>query len=129
MGIIKKIKEVFRKTKEAFSRRLDSLLSNGEINDEFYDELEELLISCDVGISSSVIIVEELRIFARKNKIRTSLEVRTALKKIVKEMFADSLQFAFKFPCVISVVGVNGVGKTTTIGKLSAYFKKQNKDV
>lgn len=129
MGLIKSIKNAFKKTKEYFARRIDLMLSHGELNEDFYEELEELLISSDVGVSSSLEIVENLRLYARKNKIRTAGEVREALKLIVSEMFMNSKDYKFVYPCVITIVGVNGVGKTTTIGKLANYFKSQKKDV
>lgn len=129
MGLIKSIKNAFKKTKEYFARRIDAMLSHGELNEDFYEELEELLISSDVGVSSSLEIVENLRLYARKNKIRTADEVREALKLIVAEMFVDAKSYKFEYPCVITIVGVNGVGKTTTIGKLANYFKSQKKDV
>lgn len=129
MGLIKSIKKAFKKTKEYFARRIDAMLSHGELNEDFYEELEELLISSDVGVSSSLEIVENLRLYARKNKIRTADEVREALKLIVAEMFVDAKNYKFEYPCVITIVGVNGVGKTTTIGKLANYFKSQKKDV
>lgn len=129
MGLIKSIKNAFKKTKEYFARRIDLMLSHGELNEDFYEELEELLISSDVGVSSSLEIVENLRLYARKNKIRTADEVREALKLIVSEMFMDSKDYKFEYPCVITIVGVNGVGKTTTIGKIANYFKSQKKDV
>ena len=129
MGLIKSIKNAFKKTKEYFARRIDLMLSHGELNEDFYEELEELLISSDVGVSSSLEIVENLRLYARKNKIRTADEVREALKLIVAEMFVDAKNYKFEYPCVITIVGVNGVGKTTTIGKLANYFKSQKKDV
>lgn len=129
MGLIKSIKNAFEKTKEYFARRIDAMLSHGELNEDFYEELEELLISSDVGVSSSLEIVENLRLYARKNKIRTADEVREALKLIVAEMFVDAKNYKFEYPCVITIVGVNGVGKTTTIGKLANYFKSQKKDV
>lgn len=129
MGLIKSIKNAFKKTKEYFARRIDAMLSHGELNEDFYEELEELLISSDVGVSSSLEIVENLRLYARKNKIRTADEVREALKLIVAEMFVDAKNYKFEYPCVITIVGVNGVGKTTTIGKLANYFKSQKKNV
>lgn len=129
MGLIKSIKNAFKKTKEYFARRIDAMLSHGELNEDFYEELEELLISSDVGVSSSLEIVENLRLYARKNKIRTADEVREALKLIVAEIFVDAKNYKFEYPCVITIVGVNGVGKTTTIGKLANYFKSQKKDV
>ena len=70
-----------------------------------------------------------MRLYARKNKIRTADEVRDALKLIVSEMFMDSKDYKFEYPCVITIVGANGVEKTTTIGKLANYFKSQKKDV
>ena len=69
MGLFKKIKEALKKTKEAISRKLDSLLSHGQINDEFYEELTDILISSDVGFEASEKIVDDLRLYARKNKI------------------------------------------------------------
>lgn len=129
MGLFKSIKNAFKKTKEYFARRIDSMLSHGELDEDFFEELEELLISSDVGVSSSLEIVENLRLYARKNKIRTADEVREALKLIVADMFVDASDFKIEYPCVITIVGVNGVGKTTTIGKLANFFKSQKKDV
>ena len=85
MGFFKKIGDALRKTREAFSRKLESLLSGGELNDEFYEELTDILISSDVGFSCSEEIVEELRLYARKNKIRKAEEVRKALKEILEK--------------------------------------------
>lgn len=127
MGIIKKISEALRKTKEAFARKLDAIFSKGELNDEFYEELEELLITSDVGVNASLEITEQLRQQARKNKIRTANEVKEELKRIIARILENDDEFELEYPCVITVIGVNGVGKTTTIGKLAAYFKSQKK--
>ena len=70
--LLSEIKNAFKKTKEYFARRIDAMLSHGELNEDFYEELEELLISSDVGVSSSLEIVENLRLYAIKNKIRTA---------------------------------------------------------
>ena len=129
MGIFKKISQALKKTKEAFSRKLDSLLSGGEINDDFYEELTDILISCDVGFECSEEIVENLRLYARKNKIRKAEEVKTALKLVLQDLMNETEQIKIEYPAIITVVGVNGVGKTTTIGKLASYFKSQKKDV
>ena len=129
MGIFKKISQALKKTKEAFSRKLDSLLSGGEINDDFYEELTDILISCDVGFEGSEEIVENLRLYARKNKIRKAEEVKTALKLVLQDLMNETEQIKIEYPAIITVVGVNGVGKTTTIGKLASYFKSQKKDV
>ena len=72
MGLFKKIGNALKKTREAIARRIDSLLSHGEIDDDFYDELTDILISCDIGVRTSMDIVEELRLRARKNKIRNA---------------------------------------------------------
>ena len=129
MGLFKKISNALKKTREAFSRKLESILSGGELNDEFYEELTDILVSSDVGFSCSEEIVEELRQYARKNKIRTADEVREALKDILANTLDEIEQIEFEYPCIITVIGVNGVGKTTSIGKLAHYFKAQKKDV
>ncbi len=129
MGLLKKIGNALKKTREAIARKIDALLSHGEIDDDFYDELTDILISCDVGVKTSLEIVEELRLSARKQKIRTAEEVRKKLKEILKEDFASLKQISINYPAIITIIGVNGVGKTTTIGKLSKYFKDNKKDV
>ena len=129
MGFFKKIGNALKKTREAIARKIDALLSHGEIDDDFYDELTDILISCDVGVKTSLEIVEELRLSARKQKIRTAEEVRKKLKEILKEDFASLKQISINYPAIITIIGVNGVGKTTTIGKLSKYFKDNKKDV
>ncbi len=129
MGLFKKIGNALRKTREAIARRIDSLLSHGELDDDFYDELTDVLISCDIGVRTSMEIVESLRLRARKNKIRTADEVKHELKEIIKEEFEGVGELDISYPAIITIVGVNGVGKTTTIGKLSKYFKINKKEV
>lgn len=134
MGLFKKIANALKKTKEAISRKFDALLSGGELNDEFYEELEDVLISSDVGAKASIEIVDELRVYARKNKIRTANDVRLALKKILISIFDDVKVEKydgsfFKTPAIVSVIGVNGVGKTTSLGKLAHNLKKEGKEV
>lgn len=134
MGLFKKIANALKKTKEAISRKFDALLSGGELNDEFYEELEDVLISSDIGAKASIEIVDELRVYARKNKIRTANDVRLALKEILISIFDDvkvekyNGSF-FKTPAIVSVIGVNGVGKTTSLGKLAHNLKKEGKEV
>lgn len=134
MGLFKKIANALKKTKEAISRKFDALLSGGELNDEFYEELEDVLISSDIGAKASIEIVDELRIYARKNKIRTANDVRLALKEILISIFDDVKVEKydgsfFKTPAIVSVIGVNGVGKTTSLGKLAYNLKKEGKEV
>jgi len=129
MGFFKKIKEALKKTREAFARKIDAIMSHGELDDEFYDELTDILISCDIGVKISFELTEKLRLFARKNKIRTAEDVKAALKSILIEEFESLPKLEIKYPCIITIIGVNGVGKTTTIGKLAKYFKEQKKEV
>lgn len=129
MGLIKKIVEALRKTREALARKFDALLSGGELSEEFYEELEDVLISSDVGAKASIEIVDELRQYARKNKVRNSSDVKIALKEILSKMINNNTENWLKTPCVITVIGVNGVGKTTTIGKLAYQLKNKGNDV
>ena len=129
MGLFKKIAEALRKTREAFRRKLDALFSHGELDDEFYEELEAILISSDVGVESAMEICEELRTRARKLKLRTAEDVRNLLKEIITEDLQSENDLEIEYPAIITIVGVNGVGKTTTIGKLANYFKSQKKEV
>ncbi len=129
MGFFKKLANALKKTKEAFSRKIDALLSHGELDDDFYDDLTDLLISCDLGVRPAMEVVDELRLYARKNKIRSANEVKDALKLILTEQLESSPKIEFEFPIVITIIGVNGVGKTTTIGKLAKYFSDQKKSV
>lgn len=127
MGLFKKISVALKKTRENFARMFDYLFSKGELNDEFYEELVDILVSCDVGYNCSEEIAQRLREYARKNKIKKSSEVKDALKTVVKEIFDEVEDCQIKYPCIITIVGVNGVGKTTTIGKLANYFKCNEK--
>ncbi len=129
MGLFKKIGNALKKTREAIARRIDSLLSHGELDDDFYDELTEILISCDIGVRTSIDIVESLRLRARKNKIRNAEDVKKELKEILKEDFSTLEHIDIKYPAIITIIGVNGVGKTTTIGKMAKYFKNEKKEV
>ena len=129
MGFFKKIAAALRKTREAFARKLDSLRSHGELDDDFYDDLTDILISCDMGVRTAMEIVDDLRVYARKNKIRTADEVKKALKSILAESLDSAPKIEFTYPLVITVIGVNGVGKTTTIGKLAKFFSNEKKSV
>ncbi len=129
MGLFKKIGEALRKTREAFSRKIDSIMSHGELSDEFYDDLTDILVSCDIGVKTSMQIVDDLRIYARKNKIRSAEDVTPALTKLISNSFAALPKINIEYPAIITIIGVNGVGKTTTIGKMAKYFKNNKKEV
>lgn len=129
MGLFKKISQALKKTREAISRKFDSLFSKGELNDDFFEELTDILVSSDIGYETAEEIVDNLRIYARKNKIRNSEDVKKALKTIIAEQLEELDVPTFEYPAVITLIGVNGVGKTTSIGKITNYFKSQKKDV
>jgi len=132
MGFFDKIKAGLTKTRDALAGTLGSVFSGfSEIDDDFYDELEESLILADLGVDTSVKAVEKLRKTVREQHLKTTEEAKTALKQILVEML-DVGQTQLKLdtkPSVILVIGVNGVGKTTTIGKIAAQLTKQGKNV
>lgn len=129
MGFFSKLSQALRKTKEVFARKLDFIFSKGELSDEFYEELTDILISSDLGYQTSEFVVENLREYARKNKYRKSEEVKSALKIVLKNILNEVEPIQIKYPAVITIVGVNGVGKTTSIGKLAHFFKNDKKEV
>ncbi len=129
MGLFKKIAGALKKTKDAFNRKIDALLSHGEVDDELFDDLTDILISCDIGVKASLEIVEELRDECHERKIRKAEDVKVVLKEIITSYFSDAPQIDIQFPAIITIIGVNGVGKTTTIGKLADYFKREKKSV
>lgn len=99
-----------------------------ELTEEFYDELTENLIASDMGVFTAEEIIDELRTAVKKQKIKKADDCRALLKDILVEHL-PSYEIKFEYPLVITVIGVNGVGKTTTIAKLANYFQKQKKSV
>jgi fused signal recognition particle receptor len=132
MGFFEKIKNGLKKTKEAISSTLGGVFSGfSGVSDEFYDELEESMILADLGVETSVKAVELLRQRVREQKLKEAQEVQDALKDILVEMLNvgdTELKMTTK-PTVVLVIGVNGVGKTTTIGKLATNYVRQGKKV
>ena len=129
MGFFSRIKEAFKKTKQSLDNKIMSIMSHGELNDEFFDELEEILILSDLGTNCASEIVARLREKSRKTKLRSQEEVKQALREIMSEILEQNQLPEVSYPLVYMVVGVNGVGKTTTIGKLANYYKNQGKSV
>lgn len=99
-----------------------------ELTEEFYDELTENLIASDMGVFTAEEIIDELRVAVKKQKIKKADDCRALLKDILVEHLPSD-EIKFEYPLVITVIGVNGVGKTTTIAKLANYFQKQKKSV
>ena len=132
MGLFDKIKAGLTKTRDALSESLGSVFSGfTEIDDDFYDELEESLILADLGVETAVKATDALRKQIREQHIKTVQEAKEALKEILVQMLnvGETALNPSTTPSVVLVIGVNGVGKTTTIGKLAAQLKKQGKHV
>ena len=129
MGFFSKIKEVLTKTRDGIAKKLNDLFAKNKLGDAFYDDLEDILISADVSVKTTMEIVDEIKDTAIKEKCKDKDYVISLLKNELFETldYADKLEV--KSPAVIMVVGVNGVGKTTTIGKLANKFVKQGKSV
>ena len=131
MGFVGKLAEGLKKTRESMTRAVDELLNSfTKIDESLFEELEETLILSDVGIVTAQSICAELRTRIKKRGITDAQEVRGLIKEIVAEMLegGQELDLSTK-PSVILVIGVNGVGKTTTIGKLSANLKADGRQV
>ena len=131
MGFFDKIKEGLAKTKKALSNTLDAIFIGGELDDDFYEELTDCLILADLGVGTATKAVERLRQQARQKRLQTTEEGRAELKLILAEML-DLGDTALKLetkPSVVLVIGVNGVGKTTTIGKIATQLTNQGKNV
>ena len=129
MGIFSKIKDALKKTREGLSSALSNLFSKNIIGDEFYDELEEILISADISVISAEEIVEEIRAEAKQDKIKDKEFICDLLKDVLEEKLTQAEIPEIEYPAVIMLVGVNGVGKTTSVGKLANYFLSRGKSV
>lgn len=129
MGIFSKIKDALKKTREGLSSALSNLFSKNKIGDEFYDELEEILISADISVTSAEEIVEEIRAEAKQDKIKDKEFICDLLKDVLEEKLTQAEIPEIEYPAVIMLVGVNGVGKTTSVGKLANYFLSHGKSV
>ena len=132
MGFFDKIKAGLTKTRDALAGTLGSVFTGfSEIDDDFYDELEESLILADLGVDTSVKATERLRKVIREQHLKTTEEAKNALKEILVDMLnvGDTALNLSTNPSVILVIGVNGVGKTTTIGKIATRLTKEGKNV
>jgi len=131
MGFFEKLKNGLFKTKNAIVGKIDNLFKSfRKVDEDLFEELEELLISADIGVNTTEEILDELRETVKENKIKESEDVKAELLRILRELIGEHepLKLDTK-PSVILVIGVNGVGKTTSIGKISAELKSQGKKV
>ena len=129
MGIFAKIKEGLKKTKEKIAYGLNKLFTGGVLNDDFYDELEEILLTGDVGAETTERILDELRDAIDEDLIRDRADAKDKLKKIMVDILEENEKPEYEYPLILLVAGVNGVGKTTAMGKLAKKFKKEGHDV
>ncbi len=131
MGFFNKLNKGLKKTRDNMSGAINSALyGKNEIDDEFYDDLEEILIMADVGVNTAEEIVSRLRDAVFKKNLHRAKDVQEEIKNIVSDILSGGEEVdMITIPSVILVIGVNGVGKTTSIGKLAAMFKSEGKKV
>lgn len=131
MGLFSKIKEGLKKTRDHVVNQIDSMLKSfRKIDEELFEELEELLVMGDVGVTTAQKICEILKDKVKTEKITDPSEIRTLLTEVTADLLRGNQELHVSTkPSVILVIGVNGVGKTTTIGKLSNNFVKEGKKV
>lgn len=131
--MLQKLKEKLAKTRQGFADKLDRILSGaGKIGEELYEELEEALIQSDVGVETALELVETLRNTVKEQKIAEPAQLKNILEENISRMLGDgeqSLCLPAQVPAVYLIVGVNGVGKTTTVGKLAFNYRQQGKKV
>lgn len=128
MGLFSKIANGLKKTKENISKKFYEVFAGRKLDDDFYDDLESALISVDVGVTAAENIVEELRAACFEQRVTSTDEAKNLLKTIMTAQI-DYDVAEYDYPLIILVAGVNGVGKTTAMGKLAKYFKSQGKSV
>ena len=131
-GFFSKLVKGLSKTRDSISQGFDAIFSGfTNIDEDFYEELEETLIMADLGVNTTLEIIDDLRVKVKENKIKDPMECREVLINSIKEQMEVS-EAAYEFEnkkSIILVIGVNGVGKTTTVGKLAGQLKSQGKKV
>lgn len=133
MAFFSKLRESLSKTKTSINEKIENVIKSfKKVDEELFEELEEALITADLGVNTSMEIIERLRKAASKKHIQDSAELKVELAEILKEILTDGTDNKLDvhgMPAVIMVIGVNGVGKTTSIGKLAAMYKNMGKNV
>lgn len=129
MGFFSKLFGGFKKTKDSFASKLSMIFGKGELTDEFYEDLEYILISSDMGVQTAGDIIAQVKQRCKKAHIKTQDEFKNILRESILSILNSGEQFKEEYPMAILVIGVNGVGKTTSIGKMANYYKSQKKDV
>ena len=132
VNLFERLKQGLTKAKQGITDKIDEVLkSYTKVDEELLEELEEILITADVGVNTTMEIIDKLRDKIKENKITEPIEVKEELKNIIEEILTNenSTLNVEKSPTIILMVGVNGVGKTTTIGKLANRYKQEGKKV
>lgn len=133
MAFFSKLRESLSKTKNSINDKIENVMKTfSSVDDDLFDELEEALITADLGVNTSMDIIEKLRDAAAEKHIKNSADLKAELAAILEGILTEGSSSNLDIrglPAVIMVIGVNGVGKTTSIGKLAAMYKKQGKNV
>lgn len=129
MGFFSKIASALKKTKDSLASKLSALFHGGKFGEEFYEDLEEVLISSDISVTTAMEIIDDLKETVKEEKLKEEEDVKSALKDILIGHLDRAEVYDFVSPAVLMIVGVNGVGKTTTIGKLAHYFTDRRQSV
>ena len=129
MGFFSRIANALKKTKESLGGAIKALFAGNRIGKEFYEELEEVLISADISVTTAEEVVEQLKEDVKEEKLKEEEDVVNLLKDILEDTLTRAEVPEIEYPAVIMLIGVNGVGKTTTVGKLADYFLRNKKSV
>ena len=129
MGFFSRLFEGMKKTKKSFGEKLKYIFTGNDLDESFYEELEFVLVSSDIGSETTEYIIDELRERARQRKIKKTDDCKELLKEIMVEILQENPVEPLEYPCIIMVLGVNGVGKTTTLGKLAKKYTDEGKKV
>jgi fused signal recognition particle receptor len=132
MGLFDKFKQGLKKSRETVFGRLEGLFSRDRLDDTVYDEMEEALLAADVGMDTTLWVVDRVRKLAKEDKLASPEGIPDLLQRAMVESLQDAdsdMHFALTGPTLIMVVGVNGAGKTTSIGKLAHYYRAEGKKV
>ena len=122
-GLFARLREGLSRTRGNMTEKVDEMVrDNRKVDEDFYEELEDILVMADCGLKATTVIIDELRARVQKQKIKDAASAREILKQIMVEQM-DIPRPPLKWPMVMLMVGVNGVGKTTTIGKLALRFQ------
>ncbi|HAJ77673.1 MAG TPA: signal recognition particle-docking protein FtsY [Clostridiales bacterium] len=129
MGFFKNLFNGLKKTKETLSKKLSMIFGKGELTDEFFEDLEAILIGSDMGVQTTQEIIDDVRQKCKKEKIKTQEDFSNILRQSILDILNQGTKAEENYPMALLIIGVNGVGKTTSIGKMANYYKSLKKDV